>query len=314
MQPRVFISHASEDKERFVLAFAERLRAAGVDAWLDRWEMLPGDSLVDKIFEEGLRNAAAVVVVLSKYSANKPWVREELNAAFVKRVNAGSKLIPVLIDDCTVPEALQSTVWERIADVDSYDRSFERIVGAITGIRDKPALGTLPAYATSPVQDIGGLAEIDNLVLKAASEIALQQGHDVIDATALQAVPELHGVPEQELDDSLEVLDRFGMIRISRHLGPGLPRFRIATYGFQRYAQAYIPNYERIVRNVALAIVNHQMNDSEAIARDLELAQFMVDHALDVLEQQGHVTVSREIGGRIYVVRVSPALRRVLSE
>jgi hypothetical protein len=35
MHPKVFISHASEDKERFVLAFAERLRASGVDAWLD---------------------------------------------------------------------------------------------------------------------------------------------------------------------------------------------------------------------------------------------------------------------------------------
>jgi hypothetical protein len=30
--PKVFISHASEDKERFVLAFAQRLRSDGVDA------------------------------------------------------------------------------------------------------------------------------------------------------------------------------------------------------------------------------------------------------------------------------------------
>ena len=57
MNPKVFVSHASEDKERFVLAFAAKLRAQGVDAWVDRWEMLPGDSLVDKLFEEGLRNA-----------------------------------------------------------------------------------------------------------------------------------------------------------------------------------------------------------------------------------------------------------------
>lgn len=40
MHPKVFISHASEDKVRFVLGFAEKLRAAGIDAWLDRWEML----------------------------------------------------------------------------------------------------------------------------------------------------------------------------------------------------------------------------------------------------------------------------------
>jgi len=104
MPPKVFISHASEDKDRFVLDFASRLRAHGIDAWLDRWEMLPGDSLVDKLFEEGLHSATAVVVVLSTNSVDKPWVREELNAAFVKHVDSGTKLIPVVLDDCRVPE------------------------------------------------------------------------------------------------------------------------------------------------------------------------------------------------------------------
>jgi hypothetical protein len=42
--PHVFISHASEDKDRFVLRFAERLRSNGVNAWVDIWEVLSGDS------------------------------------------------------------------------------------------------------------------------------------------------------------------------------------------------------------------------------------------------------------------------------
>lgn len=55
MSRKVFVSHASEDKERFVNEFATKLRVNGIDAWLDKWEMLPGDSLVDKIFEEGFK-------------------------------------------------------------------------------------------------------------------------------------------------------------------------------------------------------------------------------------------------------------------
>ena len=47
--------HASEDKERFVLEFASKLRQNGVDAWVDKWEMKLGDSLVHKIFEEGTK-------------------------------------------------------------------------------------------------------------------------------------------------------------------------------------------------------------------------------------------------------------------
>src|SRR5215208_5342480 len=108
MNPKVFISHAREDKERFVLAFARRLRAQGVDAWVDQWEILPGDSLVDKLFEEGLREADAVIVVVSRHSVDKPWVREELNAALVNRINRRTRLIPVLIDEVPVPQALRS--------------------------------------------------------------------------------------------------------------------------------------------------------------------------------------------------------------
>ncbi|HKU76580.1 MAG TPA: toll/interleukin-1 receptor domain-containing protein [Pyrinomonadaceae bacterium] len=111
VNPKVFVSHAGEDKERFVLNFSARLRACGIDAWVDQWEMLPGDSIVDKIFEEGIKSAQAVIVILSRYSVNKKWVREELNVAFIKRINSGSKLIPIVIDECVVPKALESTVW-----------------------------------------------------------------------------------------------------------------------------------------------------------------------------------------------------------
>jgi len=81
--PKVFVSHATEDKDRFVNKFALRLRENGVDAWLDKWEMLPGDSLVDKIYGDGLKEALTVIIVLSSNSVSKPWVREELNASVI---------------------------------------------------------------------------------------------------------------------------------------------------------------------------------------------------------------------------------------
>ena len=109
--PKVLVSYASEDNSRFVVDFARRLRENGVDAWLDQWEMSPADSLVDKLFEEGLKDARTVIVVLSKSSVQKPWVREELNASVVNRISRGTRRIPVVIDDREVPESLRSTVW-----------------------------------------------------------------------------------------------------------------------------------------------------------------------------------------------------------
>ena len=53
--PKVFVNYGSEDKARFVRDFCARLRNNGVDAWYDRWEITLGDSLIQKIFEEGIR-------------------------------------------------------------------------------------------------------------------------------------------------------------------------------------------------------------------------------------------------------------------
>src|SRR5215207_9497571 len=98
--PKVFVSHASEDKDRFVIDFATKLRSEqGLDAKVDTWEILPGDSLVRKIFDEGIGEAEAVIVVISEHSINKPWVREELDVSTVRSIEDGIKLIPVVIGD-----------------------------------------------------------------------------------------------------------------------------------------------------------------------------------------------------------------------
>jgi len=77
---RAFLSHASEDKEDFVEPLARELAEMGVAPWLDIWEIRPGDSLVRKLFDEGLDTVDAVIVVISAASVAKPgsarnWTR-----------------------------------------------------------------------------------------------------------------------------------------------------------------------------------------------------------------------------------------------
>ncbi|WP_016753959.1 toll/interleukin-1 receptor domain-containing protein [Leptospira santarosai] len=45
--------------------------------------MKSGDSLIDRIFEEGIKDANAFIIVLSKNSVNKPWVRKELTQNYI---------------------------------------------------------------------------------------------------------------------------------------------------------------------------------------------------------------------------------------
>jgi hypothetical protein len=309
MPPKVFISHASEDKDRFVLDFASRLRAHGIDAWLDRWEMLPGDSLVDKLFEEGLHSATAVVVVLSTNSVDKPWVREELNAAFVKHVDSGTKLIPVVLDDCRVPECLASTLWERISNLSAYEESFERIVAAITGVRDKPPLGTLPGYVSAPTITMQGLAHVDNLVLKIVCKQALRDGYASIDRDELQQSEELSSLPEQELTDSLAVLESEGLVHVEY---PGGPVYfvQVTTEGFERFAKAYLPDYQSTVQAVASAILNENVESNLDLQAKLGKGQFLINHLLDVFEGQGYLQLEKFGNGLWEVYTVSAKLRR----
>jgi len=280
MAPKVFVSHASEDKDRFVLDFTTALRAQGVDAWLDKWEMLPGDSLVDKIFEEGIKSASAVIVVLSKFSVQKPWVREELNAAFVRRVNSGSKLIPVVIDDCQVPEALSSTLWQRIEDLNSYTASLDRIVASIFGTTDKPPLGQPPNYSTAFTTSIGNLNNIDSLVLRLACEDALKSGHAFINPSKIYFKNGNHVIPNSELSDSLEVLDQHGHIKLSRTIGARIHHFQVTNYGFETFARSCIPDYDRIIAGIVSAIVNKQILTNVELEKEIQQPRMLVDHIL----------------------------------
>jgi hypothetical protein len=309
MPPKVFISHASEDKARFVLAFATRLRAAGIDAWLDRWEMQPGDSLVRKLFDEGLQGADAVIVVLSRYSVAKPWVREELDAAFVKRVHAGSKLVPVVLDDCDVPFVLRTLVWERIDDLASYDASFARIVAAITGAHDKPPLGALPP-ARAPID---GLAPVDARVLQAVGDLAMQQGHELVEGAALRAAAALADLDDAALHDALEMLAQAQFVRVEA-AGIGTPfAVLLTSSGLQRVGALILPDYGTLVPRVAAALVNQPaLRDAPALASDLGVPLFWTRHALDVLAERGDITLAKYGGGLVEVVDIGPGLRRAL--
>lgn len=295
------------------MSFAKQLREKGINAWVDKWEMLPGDSIVDRIFEEGLKEAQAVIVVLSKFSVDKPWVREELNAAVVKRINTGSKLIPVLLDDCQVPEALRSTIWERISDLGSYQPSLDRIIASIFGMSAQPPLGKPPAYTQAAVQSVGDMSKLDSLVLKLACEHALATGSNFIDCSEVYGTDCKFVIPESELRDALEILERSDYIRISRTVNTALSHFIITTHGFSVYAEYYIPGYQGLIRSVVSAVVNEHLADNLSIASALGQPRLLVDHILDEMEGKGLLTQSKRTNGVCRVGEVSVELKRWLN-
>jgi len=86
---RVFCSHRGIDKPA-VEAFARRLRAAGIDAWLDRWEIAPGDHIVARM-DEGLRECDLALIFFSRaYDPLRPdegrWFHAEVQSLIYRRI------------------------------------------------------------------------------------------------------------------------------------------------------------------------------------------------------------------------------------
>jgi hypothetical protein len=268
---------------------------------------------VDKIFEEGLKGAQAIILVLSRVSVEKPWVREELNAAIVKRINTGSRLIPVVIDECEIPEALKSTLWQRMQDPESDQEGFDRVLASIFGTYDKPPLGAAPAYSQRFTQSIGSLTNVDSLVLRLACEEAIASGSAQIDSETVYVKDGKPLLPLAELKDAIEVLEQQNIVQAHHVIGGGLLTFQITTYGFEEYAQACIQGYEDIVVDVASALVNRQKNSDQLIAADLNRPLFLVQHILQVLEAAGHLSISNEISGPRHIYNVAASLRRALA-
>lgn len=314
MHPKIFLSHASEDKDRFVVDFARKLRENGVDVWLDQWEMKPGDSLVDKIFEEGLKEARAVIIVLSATSVQKPWVREELNASVVSRIGRGTKLIPVVIDACEVPESLRSTVWEKVEDLSDYSQSLQRILSAIFDVSDKPAIGKTPPRFSGSEPMIHGLTRIDDLVFRNIVRLQIEENNGLVSFDQLCAEPTLADVPRQELIDSLEILGQKYFIKISYVLSAPLSHVVLTDLGFQQFAEAYVPDYNELVARIAALLVNENINENVELATRIDKPIGFVDFVLNLMESNNHIKVTKYLSGQSHVWRILPSLKRALQQ
>ena len=94
-----FLCHAGEDKVRFVNPLAAELKRRGLTVWFDKYELMIGDNLYEKI-SEGLRNSRWVVACLSETFIVKDWPKEELYAALNMEKETGEKrVLPVMLTD-----------------------------------------------------------------------------------------------------------------------------------------------------------------------------------------------------------------------
>jgi len=101
-KPHAFICYSHQDAS-FVDELARDLSSKGVGIWLDKREIMVGDSITGRI-SEGIGQNDYLIIVLSKASVGSEWVQRELNAALMKELQKRSVVVlPLLLEDCQIP-------------------------------------------------------------------------------------------------------------------------------------------------------------------------------------------------------------------
>jgi conflict system STAND superfamily ATPase/TIR domain-containing protein len=134
----VFLSHNGKDKPA-VRILAERLKAEGLEPYLDAWHLVPGEAWQEAL-EEALLTSRTCAVFLGPAGFGS-WENEEMRAALSQRVrNPDFRVIPVLLPGAEFPSTgrlpafLARTTWVDFRPGLDDAPAFERLVSGIKGI------------------------------------------------------------------------------------------------------------------------------------------------------------------------------------
>lgn len=133
----VFLSHSSADKPA-VEALAYRLRAQGIEPFLDKWHLVPGEPWQEAL-EKALDQSLTCAVFLGPEELG-PWQNEEMRSALDDRVRNGDfRVIPVLLPGALkpgreeIPRFLRRLTWVDFRDGLDDEGAFHRLLSGIRG-------------------------------------------------------------------------------------------------------------------------------------------------------------------------------------
>ncbi len=125
-----FISHNKLDKDaaRNIALF---LTGENINVWFDEWEISAGDSIITQI-NNGLTDCTHFIILWSTNSATSKWVRAELESVITKAIESGNpRIIPILLDDTSLPPLIQQLRYIRYKGGTEEDRAY--IIEAVSG-------------------------------------------------------------------------------------------------------------------------------------------------------------------------------------
>ena len=269
--------------------------------WLDDWELRPGDSLIDRIFTQGLAAADVIIVILSSNSVNSSWVKEELNTAAIRKIKGQCRIIPIVLDDVEVPSVLSDTVYLRIPNCSSYNQEFQRILDGIYGQSISPPIGNPPAYIRDRVGTWDdGLKAGSRFILKEMLKREADSGGLPLDSEELEEIRHTGDISDHMFRKEISRLERQGYIEVRRYLGGGIA-CRLCPSGTLIGWALSGTNIDSAKNHIAVSIIEFAERGSEPSVLDLAentgQPAALVDAIVSYWEGGGYLKVTRAFGG-----------------
>lgn len=294
---KAFISYDSRDRNRFVEEFAEKLMSKAIDIWYDEWELEYGDSLV-RIFDEIVK-CDIFISIISKYSVNSNWVKEECDSAFIAKIeNRISKFIPVILmeEDLEIPNQFNHMLQCRIHDIENYDSEFKKLVGNILGQSSKPSLGSKPKYVE--INPISGYEVFDSIVIKAIGDYMVMNGNVTLNFNQVMELTEDYEISEEDIQDSIEFLKSKDIIKYENFLGDIHPQMiKLTYYGIVKYSENYLENISDVIKDIVSIILNMGRQASEKDFEEVPAPMVVIEAIVEYFSKLGYFKFKKHFDG-----------------
>jgi hypothetical protein len=222
--PRAFLCHSTKNLE-LAERLARDLQANGIETFFAQWDIGDGDSIRQTI-DDGIESCTHFIALLTAESIQAPWVKTEMDAAFMRRVQGRCRFIPLRWNLAAeaLPPLLAAIKSPSLSD--DYGDGVRALVNGIHGVSQKPPLGVPPAIMRQRPATPTGLSAAAECVARLFIERSKygQFGDPQFGAKELHAVTEL---PIDDLVDAVDELEGRGLVR--KAVTMGFPQYGFAA-------------------------------------------------------------------------------------
>lgn len=239
-EPLAFVSysHDSDVHKSWVLKFASKLRAHGVDVILDQWDLTPGQDLAAFMTNSITRSDRVLMICTRPYVEKSEagvggvgYERLIVTGEIVANIDT-KKFVPVIRQDsrpAVMPNFLGPRLYVDFSRDESFESSLEELVRAIHGtpLSAKPPLGSNPFGGTIGISPVNRVSTTNGLTAR---------GESVLDDSwfATNAAAAEQGISEIEREGAMDLRAALHdpLLKSQIELLNGVRNAQIRTFGW----------------------------------------------------------------------------------